>query len=299
VQQRQFGQGGPSITVCPNCQTTKDPHQVTCSNCNTRSCANGHILSDTARICHICNWVDHMWKAPPLLHASSIKTVERSTERAEHALKGRCTQCGATLDPRWLKCVYCGTPTSGVVEEKAAVQDSATSSPPRVETHTVNRRRDNVSTNQYQQTRPAMPSPAYQSPTPDYTVISQNRPIANPGTGNVCATCNSQNSLEARFCRTCGSMLDSNRISYPPNMNNRANPQSANPIPGRAARADWYRATSSPDRAGMAPNLAARQRAAKPENLEPGRKSPLGLIFGIFFLITIVIIVIIFFLGKA
>jgi len=148
VYRKTGGQPKPSISICPNCHQQKDPNSALCLNCNTRSCANGHILTPGQAVCSKCGWTDHQWKAPQKSHAGTPAITydhDEATAATVAASGGRCPLCGARLDPKSAYCPSCGNLANADVDfisedfnaqVQPRIQTPATP-PPRVESYTV------------------------------------------------------------------------------------------------------------------------------------------------------------------
>lgn len=98
----------PNVAFCPVCRTPKQPNEVACNQCGTRSCPSGHVID--SRICRLCGYEDRSWK--PQAKAPSLEaTIQRSqgipevTERVCPRCNvksiftyGHCHNCGFTLE---------------------------------------------------------------------------------------------------------------------------------------------------------------------------------------------------------
>jgi peroxiredoxin len=135
VYRRTGGQPKPSISICPNCHQQKDPNSALCLNCNTRSCANGHILTPAQAVCSKCGWTDHHWKAPPKSHMGTQAISydhDEATPATVAAAGGRCPLCGSRLDPQSAYCPSCGNLVNASVDYVS--EDFNAPAPPRMQT---------------------------------------------------------------------------------------------------------------------------------------------------------------------
>lgn len=96
-------QPGPSISICPKCRAPKDPQQWLCTNCNTRSCPNGHIVSETERICSQCGLQDRQLKP-----SSTLYTVSKSRRGETATVQNICPVCKNRVSPNATSCTACG-----------------------------------------------------------------------------------------------------------------------------------------------------------------------------------------------
>jgi peroxiredoxin/ribosomal protein L40E len=182
VYRKTGGQPKPSISICPNCQQQKDPNSALCLNCNTRSCANGHILAPNAAVCSKCGWTDHQWKAPPKSHAGSTAfTPDAHDTGATMTSNGsRCQLCGSRLDPKSAYCPACGNLASTNLEFTS--EEVSTPPPPRIQT-------------------PATPPPRVESYTVTQEVIGHKDKRRN----YYCPRCqNKVDDPRSGRCPTCG-----------------------------------------------------------------------------------------------
>ena len=135
MYRRTGGQPKPSISICPNCHQQKDPNSALCLNCNTRSCANGHIMSPAQAVCSKCGWTDHHWKAPQKSQVGTPPITydhDEVTHGTATASDGRCPLCGSRLDPKSAYCPACGNLVNA--EADFSREDFNTPAPPRMQT---------------------------------------------------------------------------------------------------------------------------------------------------------------------
>ena len=94
----------PNVAFCPKCRKPKDPNEVTCSQCGTRACPNGHIM--VSRICSLCGWEDRTWKPQTKSYVSSIP-VQRPQEVPD-ARESVCPRCKIRTVVTSGHCINCG-----------------------------------------------------------------------------------------------------------------------------------------------------------------------------------------------
>lgn len=94
----------PNISFCPSCRTPKRPNEVSCSQCGTRACPNGHAM--VSRICSLCGWEDRSWKTPARVYSAAPagQMVQEMPDARENVCpkcksravftSGRCPNCG-------------------------------------------------------------------------------------------------------------------------------------------------------------------------------------------------------------
>jgi len=95
----------PNIAFCPNCRKPKDPNEVTCSQCGTRSCPNGHTM--VSRICSLCGWEDRGWKPQTRSYSAAATPVQKSQEVPD-ARESVCPRCKVRTIITSGRCINCG-----------------------------------------------------------------------------------------------------------------------------------------------------------------------------------------------
>lgn len=230
MQQRQVGQMGPNVVVCPNCHTPKDPQQLVCLVCNTRSCPNGHILSASARICHVCDWVDRNWKQQPIIHQQLTKTVEKSGE--VHIIE-RCPHCGAAIDPKMQTCGFCGSVISATeMEQESVLVKNEPVQLPKVEMRTIRK------------VKPASLTPIENKA--EYVCPSCNSKVDDPSSGQ-CNFCGHTGSFIVNFSKqttqntqTSQRNVPQTTVQRPPVQYTRVSPPQVAPPPPKPPATQIY-----------------------------------------------------------
>lgn len=118
MYRRTSPEPGPSISICPRCHSPKDPNQSTCSICGARSCPNGHLLSETERICSKCNWVDRQMKPASTLYPSA-KPSPKFDALSSQVI---CPVCNNKISAGATQCPYCGNLITSEFEQFGAAQ---------------------------------------------------------------------------------------------------------------------------------------------------------------------------------
>lgn len=110
----------PNVAFCPTCRAPKSPNEVSCSQCGTRVCPNGHAM--VSRICSLCGWEDRSWKTQTRGYAAAA-TVQRVREIPD-ARENVCPKCKSRAVFTSGRCPNCGyIPETGQyrgVHQKAA-----------------------------------------------------------------------------------------------------------------------------------------------------------------------------------
>jgi peroxiredoxin/ribosomal protein L40E len=94
----------PNIAFCPNCRKPKDPKEVTCSQCGTRACPNGHTMA--SRICSLCGWEDRSWR--PQTRSYSPAAPVQKPQEVPDAKESVCPRCKVRTVFTSGRCLNCG-----------------------------------------------------------------------------------------------------------------------------------------------------------------------------------------------
>lgn len=112
----------PNVVFCPACRSPRRPNEVSCSQCGTRSCPNGHPIS--SKICSLCGWEDRTWKARSYSQAAPIQKAEEVPDARE----GICPHCKTRTVFTTNSCPNCGY-ILGTAQPRGMQQEAMSSAP--------------------------------------------------------------------------------------------------------------------------------------------------------------------------
>jgi hypothetical protein len=321
---------GPNIIVCPTCHTPKEPSQLICVVCNTKTCPNGHALSSTERICSECNWLDRNWKPQPINHPAT-KILEKNMELPP---REKCSRCGATVDPKWSKCMYCGSPIDEPEDEPKTEEPREEPVPlPKVEMHTIKQKPAKakevapvnlcpncgarieypgarctfcgLGSSSFERQTPKYQQETEYSPAPhqhirQHTPASHGASLPDLRNDNNCPQCGASNPADARFCGVCGVPYTNQNVQFQGGMQ-----QEPPPPPGRGNFSQFYREVEAGTIKNPRPfpareEIFGRQEPVREQPQAPALKPKINLIFitTVVLLAAIVIILIFLYITK-
>ncbi len=95
---------GPKVAFCPACRAPKQPSEVVCSQCGTRSCPSGHIID--SKICRYCGFEDRTWK--PQARGFSLESAVHHAPGIPEVKENICPRCKVKTIVSYGRCHNCG-----------------------------------------------------------------------------------------------------------------------------------------------------------------------------------------------